>query len=74
MFMSVVERQRAILKDGCGKCTVDRHFGLGCLCVWSWNCFIMYCTPGERIATAPPVFMQAGMSVTWLHSRGNDKE
>ena len=58
MFVSVLERQRAILETGIitqlsGKGTVES------LLSGLW---------------APPDFMLAGMCVTWLHSRGNDRE
>ena len=59
MFVSVVERQRALLEDGCHHTVV-------------WQ---RYCRKLTFRACRPqPDFMLAGMCVTWLHSRGNDRE
>ena len=59
MFVSVLERQRAILEDGCHHTVV-------------WQ---RYCRKLTFQACRPlPDFLLAGVCVTWLHSRGNDSE
>ena len=54
MFVSVRERQRAILEDRCHHTVVWKRY--------SRKLTFRACRP-------PPDFMLAGMCATWLHSR-----
>ena len=57
--MSVLERQRAILEDGC-------HYTI----VWQ----SLYCRKLTFGLVGSAHFYAVEMCVTWLHSRGNDRE
>ena len=62
MFVSELERQRAILEDGQCHHTV----------VWQRYCGKL--TFRACIGPAQFQVMLAGVCVTWLHSEGNDRE